>query len=100
MDGLERIFTTEEGMANFDLEKLANEYCAEYGIDRYDPIWGQVVSAFCVGAKIERERCAKVAEEFNTFPCALSSVGKIIADEIRMRSNAKVSGAGNEDRTD
>ena len=79
-------------MANFDLEKLAIEYCAEYGIDRYDPIWGQVVSAFCAGAKIEREACAKISEEFNTFPCALSTVGKSIADEMRMRSNTNVTG--------
>ena len=79
-------------MTSFDLEKLAIEYCGEYGIDRYDPVWGQVVSAFCVGAKIERERCAKIAEEFNTFPCALSTVGKSIADEMRMRSNAEITG--------
>jgi len=47
----------------FYLEKLACDYCDEYGIDLFDPIRGQIISAFCVGAKIERERCAKVCDE-------------------------------------
>lgn len=80
-------------MANFELEKLAVEYCAEHGIDLYDPVRGQVLTAFCIGAKIEREACAKTAADFNTFPHALSAVGERIAAEIRMRSNAELTGA-------
>ena len=87
-DGLERIFNTEEEMANFELEKLAVEYCAEHGIDLFDPVRGQVLTAFCIGAKIEREACAKTAEDFNTFPHALSAVGERIAAGIRARSNS------------
>lgn len=73
----------------FEIEKMAVDYCRENGIDDYSPIWGQVVSAFCCGAKIEREACAKFAEEFNTFQHALSAVGERIATEIRRRSNAE-----------
>lgn len=80
-------------MVNFDLEKLADEYCAEHGIDLYDPVRGQVLTAFCIGAKTEREACAKIAEDFNAFPHALSVVGERIATKIRMRSNVELRGA-------
>jgi len=42
----------------------------------------------------EREACAKTAEDFNTFPHALSVVGGRIATEIRKRSNADITGSG------
>ena len=61
-DGLRRIFTTEKEMANFEVEKLAVEYCAKHGIDLYDPVREQVLTAFCIGAKIEREACIKQAK--------------------------------------
>lgn len=80
----------------FEIEKLAVDYCRENGIDDYSPVRGQVISAFCCGAKIEREACAKFAEDFNTFPCGISTVGKVIAAEMRVRSNAKVSGERSE----
>ena len=73
-------------MANFELEKLAVEYCAEHGIDLYDPVRGQVLTAFCIGAKIEREECALVALEEESRH---RITAERIAAAIRMRSNLR-----------
>jgi hypothetical protein len=70
-------------MPNSNIEELADEYCAEHGIDLHDPVRGQVIAAFCIGASVEREECAKIADEFNTFPYSLSAVGHAIASGIR-----------------
>ena len=66
----------------FDVEKLAVEYCEQYGIDEADPRRFDVITAFCVGAKVARNKCASIAYEFNTFPCGLESVGKRISLKI------------------
>lgn len=49
-------------MEMFALERMAVEYCAQYGISDDDPRRDDIINAFCVGAKIEREACANLAE--------------------------------------
>ena len=79
-------------MANFDLEKLAVEYCAEHGIDLYDPVRGQVLTAFCIGAKIEREACAKACEGLPFRNSDTEYMQEKCAATIRLRSHANVTG--------
>lgn len=45
----------------FELEKKAIEYCTQYRITEDDPRRGDIINAFCVGARIEREASAERA---------------------------------------
>lgn len=76
-------------MEMFALERMAVEYCAQYGISDDDPRRADIINAFCVGAKIEREACAKVCEAEhvgNGYNMALRHA----ADSIRKRSNVQI----------
>jgi hypothetical protein len=57
-----RALVGESNVKKFELEKMAIEYCTQYGIADDDPRRDDIINAFCVGAKIEREACANLAE--------------------------------------
>jgi len=78
----------EDDMGNFDTEKLAAEYCAENGIDLYDLVRGQVITAFCIATKIEREACARACEELPFRNSDTEYMQETCARTIRGRSNA------------
>ena len=48
----------------------------------YLPMQDQIIAFARLIEKQVREEDAAIAEEFNTFPCALSTVGKTIAAAI------------------
>ena len=73
----------------FEIENKAVEYCEQYGISEDDPRRADVINAFCVGAQIERDRCVKIASDFNTFPHAREYIGKRIAAAIEAAHGIK-----------
>jgi len=82
----------EDYMGNFDTEKLAVEYCEEHGIDLYDLVRGQVITAFCIATKIEREACAKACEELPFRNSDTEYMQENCARAIRGRSKARPNG--------
>lgn len=110
--GLELDLLRRKNMT-FDLEKMAVDYCAQYGISEDDQRRGDIINAFCVGAKIEREACAKLCEDNcagysygreTQGPCLTEFPkggggrhdGMTYAAAIRARSNLEFSGSGAE----
>ena len=92
-------------MEKFELEKMAIEYCAQYGIADDSTHKADIINAFCVGAKIEREACAMVAENFDFNDRQEieppRNLPRYVATAIRKRSNdlAKPPGAALCDRS-
>lgn len=70
----------------FNLEKKAIGFCEQHGIIEEDPRRDIVITAFCVGSKIEREECARVCDAQSQEP-ECPERAKYCADAIRERSS-------------